>query len=109
MLSSTARRAQATARRALAASGGEGRLELTRELYGTGVDRHLAVIAEQARDADERVMVVGHNPDLEQLARRLVGQPVTLKTAYLAVVDLDLDGWQGLAAASGRLRRLLTP
>ena len=109
VLSSTARRARATARRCLAAGGFEPRLELTRDLYGSGAKRHLEVIGRQARDEDGTVMVVGHNPDLEDLIAVLTGEPVTLKTAYLAVVSLDVASWADLASARGQLDRLLQP
>lgn len=109
VLSSTARRASSTARRCLAAGGFTARLELTRELYGSGASRHLAVIGGQAAEDDETVMVVGHNPDLEDLVAVLTGEPVTLKTAYLAVVSIDIGSWADLAGARGRLDRLLRP
>ncbi len=109
VLSSTARRARGTARRCAAAAGGEPRQIATRELYGTGAKHHLEVIAEQAADSEATVMVVGHNPDLENLVKRLTGERVRLKTAYLAVIELPVDGWQELAGARGRLALLLTP
>ena len=109
VLSSTARRAHSTARRCLDAGGSTARLEVTRELYGTGARRHLEVISRLAGDDEAAVMVVGHNPDLEDLVALLTGEPVTLKTAYLAAVSLDIDSWTDLATARGRLDRLLRP
>ena len=110
VLSSTARRARGTARRCLEAAGGEPRLELTRDLYASGAARHLEVIAARARDDDATVMVVGHNPDLEHLVERLSGLPTPLKTAFLAVIDVEIGSWAELAGEpSGRLRDLLRP
>ena len=109
VLSSTARRARSTARRCLEASGGQARLELTRDLYGTGAKRHLEEIGRRARDEDRLVMVVGHNPDLEDLVALLTGEPTTLKTAFLAVIHLEVVHWADLATARGRLDRLLRP
>ena len=96
-------------RRWVRESGSKARIELTRNLYGTGAARHLEEIGRCGRDADETVMVVGHNPDLEELVAVLTGEPTTLKTAYLAVVSLELDDWAELATARGRLDRLLRP
>jgi phosphohistidine phosphatase len=109
VLSSTARRARGTARRCLEASGATARFEQTRDLYATGVVRHLEVIAEKAEDDDTMVLVVGHNPDLESLVSILSGEPVRLKTAYLAAISLDIDSWADLARARGRLDCLLRP
>lgn len=109
VLSSTARRAHSTARRCLEASGAEAPLQVTRELYGGGAARHLDEIGRRAGDEIATVLVVGHNPDLEDLVATLTGEPVTLKTAFLAVISLDLDGWADLITARGRLTRLLRP
>jgi phosphohistidine phosphatase len=108
-LSSTARRARSTARRCLTASGAQARLELTRDLYGTGATRYIEEIERRAGGQHATVMVVGHNPDVEQLVEALTGEPTVLKTAYLAAVSLDIDSWADLATARGRLRCLLRP
>lgn len=108
-LSSTARRARSTARRCLAASGAETPLQVTRELYGSGAARHREEIARRAGDEHATVLVVGHNPDLEDLVAGLTGEPVRLKTAFLAEISLDIDSWADLATARGRLGRLLRP
>ena len=109
VLSSTARRARSTAERCLAAGGFDCPIELTRDLYASGAKRHLEVIGRRAGKADRTVMVVGHNPDLEDLVAVLAGEPITLKTAYLAVLSLDTARWSDLASARGRLDRLLSP
>ena len=108
-LSSTARRAHSTARRCLEAGGAQAPLQLTRQLYGSGAQRHLEEISRRAADEHDTVLVVGHNPDLEDLVALLTGEPVILKTAFLAVVSLEIDDWADLAAARGRLTRLLRP
>lgn len=109
VLSSTARRARGTARRCLEASGAAAPIELTRDLYGGGAARHLEEIGRRARDEDATVMVVGHNPDLQDLVEALTGEPTTLKTAFLAVIRVDVAGWPDLATARGRLDRVLRP
>ena len=109
VLSSTARRARSTARRCLAESGAEARIELTRDLYGTGAARYLEEIGRRAGDEHATVLVVGHNPDLEDVVAVLTGEPTTLRTAYLAAISLEIESWADLATARGRLRRLLRP
>ena len=109
VISSTARRARATARRAMAASGAEIPLQLTRDLYAAGPRSYLEELGRRAGDEHAAVMVVGHNPGLEELVAVLTGEPTVLKTAYLAVISLDVESWADLATARGRLDRVLRP
>ena len=109
VISSTARRARATARRTIEASGAETPLELTRDLYAAGPRSYLEELGRRAHDEQDTVMVVGHNPGLEELVSVLTGEETTLKTAYLAVISLDVDSWADAATARGRLEQLLRP
>jgi hypothetical protein len=43
------------------------------------------------------------------LVGALTGERTEMKTATVAVVDLDLESWAGLPEASGELRRVLSP
>ncbi len=109
VLSSTARRAHSTARHCVEECGSKARIELTRNLYGTGAARHLEEIGRCGREGDATVMVVGHNPDLEELVAVLTGESTTLKTAFLAAITLDIESWADLATSRGRLLRVLRP
>jgi len=108
IVSSTAKRARATAKRVKKASGYAGKTVKTDELYMTGVERHLKVLA-GVEDTHQRVLLVGHNPDQEELARKLTGQAITLPTAALACIDLAIGSWSQATAAKGELRFLLNP
>jgi phosphohistidine phosphatase len=64
------------------------------------------------------VMVVGHNPGLEELAELLVGRGEdalreTLEekfpTCALAVITFDAEAWKDIAPGTGTLSRFLTP
>ena len=109
VLSSTARRARSTARRAAEAAGCADRVTETHKLYLTGVEQQLRTVAEHAGDDHERVMIVGHNPTFEDLVEHLTGEDERMTTANLACIDLDVDSWQRLAGARGSLRFLLRP
>lgn len=72
----------------------------------------------QVEDKVERLLVVGHNPGLEQLALLLTGsdenglrQEVELKypTAALAEIRFGVDLWGDVAAAGGTLTRFIRP
>lgn len=109
ILSSTARRARSTARRACEAAGCADRITETRELYLTGVQHQLRTIAAKAADEHQRVMIVGHNPTLEDMVEHLTGEDERVTTANLACIDLDVDSWRQLPGARGALRFLLRP
>jgi phosphohistidine phosphatase len=64
------------------------------------------------------VMLVGHNPGLEELALDLVGSGPTeararmsakFPTAGLAVIAFAADNWAGIEPGTGRLQQFLTP
>ena len=48
------------------------------------------------RENAETVMIVGHNPGLEQLVEQLTGEREDLPTAALAHIELPIDQWQDL-------------
>jgi phosphohistidine phosphatase len=86
-------------------------------LYGTGRQGILAVIREQ-NDADHALLLLGHNPDLQDAAEWLIAsgdleQRERLRekfpTAALAVIDFALDKWSGVHERSGRLAHFVTP
>ncbi|QRG05459.1 histidine phosphatase family protein [Xanthobacter dioxanivorans] len=86
-------------------------------IYDASASRLLSVLREQPRDAHS-LMLVGHNPGLEDLAEMLAagGSATYLSkmsekfpTGALAVIDLPVDDWSLVAPGSGRLDRFVTP
>ncbi|MEH3146863.1 MAG: histidine phosphatase family protein [Methylobacterium frigidaeris] len=64
------------------------------------------------------LMLVGHNPGLQDLARHLVGEgekgalrdlAKKFPTAAVAVIDFSAATWAEVAAGQGRLERFVTP
>jgi phosphohistidine phosphatase len=116
VLCSTAARARQTLALALEAWGIAPETAFDRGLYLVGGAGVLARLR-RAPDTAATVMVVGHNPDLEQLARRLAlaGDQAALArlaekvpTAGLAVIELPAERWAE-AGGSGRLLAFETP
>lgn len=70
--------------------------------------RVLFTILKQISEPDT-VMLIGHNPGLEDLLASLTGQALTLPTAALACVDLTVEQWNQLRAGKGKLVYRLTP
>ncbi|MGO4123679.1 histidine phosphatase family protein [Inquilinus sp. YAF38] len=116
VLCSTATRARQTLALALEALGAAPETRFDRGLYLAGGAGVLARLR-QAPDEAATVLLVGHNPDLEQLARRLAttGDKAALArlaekypTAGLAVIELPVERWAE-AGPGGRLVAFETP
>jgi phosphohistidine phosphatase len=95
ILSSTAKRALNTAELVAEACHYEGRIIATRALYGAEPDDFVEVLR-KLDNADDLVMIVGHNPDLEMFLENLTGAMESLPTAALAQVTLPIDSWEEL-------------
>jgi phosphohistidine phosphatase len=109
IISSTARRALNTAELVAEACHYEDHIIATRAFYQAEPEDFVEVLR-TLDNADERVMIVGHNPDLEVLLESLTGAMESLPTAALAQVTLPIDAWKELEEDTpGKLVHLWTP
>ncbi len=109
ILSSPARRAHDTAQAVAEGCGFEGQIDLYQDLYLSDTACYLDILHCLPDDA-RRVLVVGHNPDVEELLTLLTDVSEHMTTAALAVVDLPISSWQELSEATdGRLQTLWVP
>ena len=77
-------------------------------LYAASASTLRAVLSETEDSADE-VLLVGHNPGLEELLQDLTGELAQMPTAALARIVLDVKKWSKLRDRSGELRWLVRP
>jgi len=109
ILSSTARRAKDTAQAVADESGFIGEIDLYQDLYLSDTSCYLDILRCLPDEAN-RVLAVGHNPDMEELLTLLTDVSEHLTTATLVQVDLPISSWQELnEATDGRLQNLWTP
>jgi phosphohistidine phosphatase len=109
ILSSTARRARDTAQAVLEESGFAGEIDLYQDLYLSDTSCYLDILR-SLPDSPNRVLVVGHNPDLEELLTLLTDVSHHLVTAGLAQIDLPISSWNELnEATDGRLQFVWSP
>jgi phosphohistidine phosphatase len=107
VISSTAVRARHTAELAIEAGNWAADLVLERALYDEGPS---GVITRASAAPDvPSLMLVGHQPTWSMLAAALTGERPDMKTASVAVVELHLVDWGGLAHGTGTMTRLLHP
>ncbi len=95
IITSAATRARLTAEAVADNSGYDGDIEATRALYMAMPDDYVAVL-NQVADLNSLVMVVGHNPGIEDFVHDLVGGWERMPTAALAHIELDIETWQSL-------------
>ncbi|MBB4238141.1 SixA phosphatase family protein [Rhizobium esperanzae] len=87
------------------------------DIYEVPAERILDVIR-AVEPGIHTLLIVGHNPGMENAASLIVADgdadAVTrirekFPTAGLAVIDLDLNGWDEFAVGTGYLERFITP
>lgn len=92
-----------TARQAAENAGFCGELHLLEELYLSGPTGYLEAIY-ALDESEDIVLLVGHNPGLEDLVTFLTGRRVTLAPASLAHVEMPAGSWPEVGmSGSGRL------
>ncbi len=112
IVTSPAERALVTAQKACKAMGnGDQGIQRDKRIYAAAIDELLAVLADCPQDAG-RVMLVGHNPGLEELLAWLARETVPLPedgkllpTATLARLQMPAD-WRALVAGCAQLESI---
>lgn len=109
ILTSSARRAHRTAELVAEASGYDGEIQVSRDLYAAGPEEFIEALI-SLTTGYETVLVVGHNPGLEELLEMLTDESPAMPTAALAQVELEIEDWTGLEEeVTGRLVNLWLP
>jgi phosphohistidine phosphatase len=103
---STATRARATAKPVVGALHCDVSYE--RAVYAAGATDLLAVVR-ALPEATRTVMLVGHNPSLEDLTDVLCGSSPPYPTAALGSIDLAVDHWRDARPGGGTLVGHVTP
>ena len=94
------------------------KVELLDELYGAEPTQLLRLIRLAEVTNPARLMLIGHNPGMHELALMLAGSgdaaakkslEDNLPTAGLAILDFAVDDWNGVAFRRGELVRFTSP
>jgi phosphohistidine phosphatase len=108
VLSSPAERARQTAALLMEAARLGCPLRFDERIYEATAARLVEVVS-QVEEEFETVLVVGHNPGMEELIERLTGEVRRMPTAALARITLDIEKWGKLREGAGRLEELIKP
>jgi phosphohistidine phosphatase len=104
---SPARRARETCARVVQELSTEPEVRVEERLY-PGSPTDLLAVARELPDAAQAVLVVGHNPGLEELVVELTGTACVLKTSSIAVLS-GPGGWAEVAPGWANLEAETTP
>ncbi len=78
------------------ASSYEGPIELLDTLYLATAGKLLSEAQARTPDSVVRLLLVAHNPGMEDLVEILSGKREAFPTAALAVFKVGIDGWRAL-------------
>ena len=110
IISSDAVRARLTAAAVAETAQYAGEIRLEPRLYGASVDEILGVLCTVEGMNAKTVMIVGHNPGLEEIVAQLTGEPHDFPTAALAQIRLPINRWPDLSDSTrGKLLGLWRP
>lgn len=108
VLCSPAVRTQKTAELVLTAANLDVPVKYDERIYEATPTRLLNLLAE-TEDVHEAVLLIGHNPGLEELLAHFTGEGRAMPTAALAALTLDVDSWNQIHHARGHLDWFIKP
>ena len=95
IISSNARRANDTAKAVSEYCGYQGIIELGSSFYSADLNAYLEALR-LVPDRNTTVLIVGHNPAVEDLVLALTKKITPMQTCALARIDLEIDRWRDL-------------
>lgn len=108
IISSTAARARETAELIIDASKLESELRFDQRIYDATWLDLLKVIA-SIEDELESALLVGHNPGFEETVFRLTDERVTMPTAALVKIELEIEHWNETSEFCGKFDWITKP
>ena len=109
VISSTARRAVDTAAAVIDASGFGGEWLREGSLYAAEPEAFFEVL-HGVPETCGTVLVIAHNPGIEEVIEALTGEAETMPTAALAQISLPIENWQALLPdVEGKLEQVARP
>lgn len=108
IVSSPAVRARETAEIVKKSAGFAEEIQFEPRIYEARAADLFEVVRELP-DSYAAVLLVGHNPGLEDLVRHLTKEVREMPTAALAHIKLDVDAWKDVGVGIGKLVNLYKP
>lgn len=102
ILTSPAKRARRTTTELVKAMGYEGEMQVVEAIYGGGA-AGIVGLAQTTKESVDSLMVVGHNPNLTELANTLTGFKSD-NVPTCAVICSEHNSWSDVGVRQGRLQ-----
>lgn len=106
VLSSAAKRARETTELVLAAAELTPDIRYEQSMYETSATQLLGLLG-KTKGVIETMLLVGHNPVMEDLAQTLTKRAVHMSTCTLVAITLEVDRWGDVMEGAGDLQRIL--
>jgi phosphohistidine phosphatase len=108
IISSSAKRAKDTSNLLAESIGYDKNIHLSELLYGTDANHYIRVISEIADNIDI-LLLVGHNPILENLIELITNELIIMETCSLVHILLPITTWREIKTnPNGELIKLVT-
>lgn len=108
IICSPAKRTRQTAKLALKRAKTEAEVLFDERAYMSSKS-NLCRILTELDDAVESVLLIGHNPGLDDLLGSLTGEFQHMVTAALAKISLEIKSWKELKDGKGELNWMVKP
>jgi phosphohistidine phosphatase len=108
ILVSTAERARQTAGLLIEAGNLKGEVKYEKRLYDASISLLQEIVAETP-DKFNELLIIAHNPGLEELLARFTGHVQHMATASLALISFDIDSWSETLNRDGQLELFAKP
>ena len=108
VVSSPANRARGTTALVLEAAGLVVEVQYDRRMYEADPQLMLDVVSESDSSHDS-ILLVGHNPAMEDFLRGLTGRVESMSAGGLAQIDSEVTSWTDLGPGKCELKLLLGP
>ncbi len=105
---SPAKRARQTAVLIKEVAGSTGHVEYKDRLYEASPNAIMEIVS-NVHNAYESVLLIGHNPGIEDFIRILTGNVETMPSGSIAKINFDIGNWSDLQADCGSLEMVLRP
>ena len=95
IVTSSALRAIETTKYLCIYSGYNDLVEVNFSLHRGGIDAYINALATVSNDK-QKLLIIGHNPDLEELAGILINRKIRIPTCTLVQLKLSIEKWKSI-------------
>ena len=93
IITSAAKRANKTANLVAKKCGYDKKIHVLESSYGGNLENY-SIAIHDIGDKHKTVLLVGHNPTIEEVVERIIGESKVISTCTLAHIDLSIDSWK---------------